>query len=71
MQCAEHFFAKGGSYDKASGDAALIAMFEKLVFDDELWPHVRVSFCAKFAFSLSASARAFALKRWITRVIVG
>ena len=41
VQCAEHVLAKGGRYNNASRNGALIAMLEKRVFDDELWLHVR------------------------------
>ena len=40
VQCAEHVFAKGGRYNNAIGNGALIAVLEERVFDDELWPHV-------------------------------
>ena len=40
VQCTEHVFTKGGGYNNASGNGALIAVLEKRVFDDELWPHV-------------------------------
>ena len=42
--CAEHLFAKGGRYDNASGDGALIAMLEERVINNELWPNVRECF---------------------------
>ena len=44
VQCAKHLFAKGGKYDNAIGDDALIAMLEEPVFDDELRAHVRECF---------------------------
>ena len=44
VQCAEHIFAKGGRYDNASGDGALIAVIEEGIIDDELWQRVRECF---------------------------